>query len=432
MANVSTHSPTNSIHNYVTEAGALDQADQPESNDVEEHLSSDSVLREKLELSNDSNNNNVYSLGNNNNNSSNSDSASVNGKTVEDSLSYGTAISSATPLVDNNNNTSTIVSNPPVLSTLGISIPNSTTTLSYSSTTSNHASHVPLPNTASLYHHQPSTHLLPNPQMYPDPAYLAKEAAQKNYAMKLAAASHSLSGKPLTAMGYPPHLTAAQNSLQQQHLAALSKQGISMGQPQSQQNMAHFAAAFAQYQHMQHQASHAAAASNSGTASPQMAHHRLPSPYGSAQNVNSLLAQQHSAHQAAVAHSQAQSVAQMYSGLTRPPPPIFVQAQQHMMRPQMGAAHNPYAAAAAGNAQFFPGNIFYPGAGYAPQLGMSPAGLTSPIAAATAGNSTAYSSGLHTANFQAIQAVQQAHQAGGTATAGSAVVLNPYKKMKTS
>ncbi|XP_053680317.1 uncharacterized protein LOC128731236 [Anopheles nili] len=104
---------------------------------------------------------------------------------------------------------------------------------------------------------------------------------------------------------------------------------------------------------------------------------------------------------------------------TRPPPPIMPQAAgayPQLLRPQMPAAFgsNPYAAAAVAQQQLMNQGFMYPAAaafsagGY--QFPMAQAGLPSSLTAIPA----------------------PVPQVSASPAAGSAVVLNPYKKMKTS
>lgn len=196
---------------------------------------------------------------------------------------------------------------------------------------------------------------------YTDAANLAKEVAQKNYAnaLKMAAASNALTGKPLTALSYTG--------------VALNKTGVLPQTP-----------SYA-----------AAAAVATPAAAPSYPPPRISTP--------------------AVAMAAATPQQTMLPAITRPPPPILPQAAfAQMLRPQMPANfQNPYAAAFAAQHQLFNPSLMYPS---------FPAGgyqFTAPMHAA-----------MPATNLTAIPQVQQVPTPG--ATPGSAVVLNPYKKMKTS
>uniref|UniRef100_A0A182UDE8 Muscleblind-like CCCH zinc finger domain-containing protein n=1 Tax=Anopheles melas TaxID=34690 RepID=A0A182UDE8_9DIPT len=204
---------------------------------------------------------------------------------------------------------------------------------------------------------------------YTDAASMAKEVAHKNYALKLHGGSTALTGKPLTALGYTG--------------VALNKGGL-LPQPSSQQYAAAAAAAAA------------ASVTNAQAAYPQ-----------------------------AAARLSAPATPQQTMLTTRPPPPIMPQAgaYQQFLRPQMPAAaaafgSNPYAAAVA-QQQLMNQSFMYPGAPYS-------------VAAAAAGGYHQFpmaQAGIPS-NLTAIPT--PVPQVSATPTAGSAVVLNPYKKMKTS
>ncbi|XP_058457513.1 uncharacterized protein LOC131434617 [Malaya genurostris] len=198
---------------------------------------------------------------------------------------------------------------------------------------------------------------------YTEAANLAKEVAQKNYAnaLKMAAVSSALTGKPLTALSYTG--------------VALNKTGM------LQQNPSYLTAG--------------ATAVATPSAAP-----AYPPP-----RIGTSATQQQA----------------MLPALTRPPPPIISQAAYaHMLRPQMPAnmVHNPYATAAAvAQQQLMNQSLMYPAfqaaGGY--QFG-------SPMHTA-----------IPTANLTAIPGtIPQVQQMATNATPGSAMVLNPYKKMKTS
>uniref|UniRef100_A0A6B2EC03 Putative nuclear factor of activated t-cells 5 n=1 Tax=Phlebotomus kandelakii TaxID=1109342 RepID=A0A6B2EC03_9DIPT len=223
------------------------------------------------------------------------------------------------------------------------------------------------------YHAPPVPTLAP--PLYHDPAAIAKEVAHKNYAnaLKMAAASHALK-PPLSALNYTG--------------MALNKSAAGLLPPQHQMSQAAAAAAAA-----------AQAAKNTALA-------RLKTPYSVAPPPP-------------VGHS-----ASMFQTLGRPPPPMIVQAP-HLLRPQLTAGlspQHPYMAAAAQhNPQLLQQSLIYPGfpaSGY----------LTSPVPGAVPPN--LHGGGL--GGLHALQAAQQAAVAQQTSAPGSAVVLNPYKKMKTS
>ncbi|XP_055532100.1 transcription elongation regulator 1-like [Wyeomyia smithii] len=203
---------------------------------------------------------------------------------------------------------------------------------------------------------------------YTEAANLAKEVAQKNYAnaLKMAAVSGALTGKPLTALSYTG--------------VSLNKSGL------LQQNQSYLTAG----------ATAIATPSAATTAYP-------PPRIGTA----------------AMAAATPQQT--LLPALTRPPPPILSQAAYtQMLRPQVPAnmVTNPYAAAAAvAQQQLMSQSLMYPtfqtAGGY--QFG-------SPIHTA-----------IPTANLTAIPgAIPQVQQVAANSTPGSAMVLNPYKKMKTS
>ncbi|XP_058170393.1 mucin-19-like [Anopheles ziemanni] len=209
---------------------------------------------------------------------------------------------------------------------------------------------------------------------YADAASMAKEVAQKNYALKLHGGSSALTGKPLTALGY-----------------TLNKGGLL---PQPGQQYAAAAAAAA-----------AASASNAATAAayPQAAA-RLTSPA------------------VAVAAATPQQALLAPALTTRPPPPIMPQAGAYpqLLRPQMPAGYgtNPYAAAAVAQQQLMNQGFMYPTAAFSAAAGgypfqMAQAGMPSGL------------TGMPTP-------VPQVSAAQAAAAAASTVVLNPYKKMKTS
>lgn len=253
-----------------------------------------------------------------------------------------------------------------------------------------------MPISASTFYSHPSAALLGH-----SPQHLMKMMPQQ------------FAGKPLGAMPhYPAHYAA--------HMAQMSKNMMmgSLSGPATptpsqatnnqaavqaaaaaanQQNVAQLAAAYAaQYQQQQ-----AVAASTA-----QSAVHQLQQRYTmAAQGMN----------------GQQQATAQLFPGYARAPAPpqtMFMQPP-HLMRPQLPGQAAP---------QFYPVNFLYPGYPQTSAAALGPAGLPSPLAAATAG-SAGVSPNMHAANYQAIQAVQQAQSASST---GAALGLHPYKKMKTS
>lgn len=236
-----------------------------------------------------------------------------------------------------------------------------------------------------------------------DPAALAKEVAQKNYATALKlATSNSLAGKPLTALNYAG---VSYNK------AALTHQNAMAATLQAQ---------------AQQQAAAVAAAS------------RIP------HSAYSTLQQQQQQQQAvAVAQQQQQQQQSLFAHYSRPPPMYAAaavaqqqhaiqqhqqqQQQQQLLRPQYPggfAAANPYAAAAAATGHpFFNQNFLYPGlAGYH-QLNAA--------AAAAAAMNVPVSQGVPI-NIQGMSGLPSVQQVSSAQTPGSQVVLNPYKKMKTS
>lgn len=238
-----------------------------------------------------------------------------------------------------------------------------------------------------------------------DPAALAKEVAQKNYATALKlATSNSLAGKPLTALNYAG---VSYNK------AALTHQNAMAATLQAQ---------------AQQQAAAAAAAAA-----------RLP------HSAYSTLQQQQQQQAVAVAQQQQHQQQQqsLYAHYPRPPPMYAAaavaqqqhaiqqhqqqQQQQQLLRPQYPggfAASNPYAAAAAATGHpFFNQSFLYPGlAGYH-QLNAA--------AAAAAAMNVPVSQGV-SLNMQGMTGLPTVQQVSSAQTPGSQVVLNPYKKMKTS
>ncbi|XP_055921294.1 uncharacterized protein LOC129952611 isoform X8 [Eupeodes corollae] len=230
----------------------------------------------------------------------------------------------------------------------------------------------------------------PTNSYYADAATIAKEVAQKNYAnaVKMAAASNALSGKPLT--------------------AAINYTGLPLNKTYVAQNPG---AAVAFNHHQQQQHAVAAAAAQAA----QVAGLRI-----SSHNVGSTLG----------------TVPVSTPSLLPRPPTGYLPASQ-MMRAQpmsmaTAATTNPYAAAAAAaaNQQYLQQqqqHFFYPG---------MMAGYPYPIAASgVPGLTTTGGMPAMPTQMQAAQMAQMNQAAAAAAQAnaqGSAVVLNPYKKMKTS
>lgn len=263
----------------------------------------------------------------------------------------------------------------------------------YTNHHTNHASHIdPIISSQTISlpiatpHIYPSAHLQqaqigPHTQLY-DPAAIAKEVAQKNYAtaLKLAATSNALAGKPLTALTYsvPYNKTAAAT-------AAMFSQ---------------------QQQHQQFVAAANAAAISHPT-------------HGQVPGINRY---QFAAVQP---HSQFLSAAT----LARHPPPQVLTAQTaaptQLMRPdQLTLQQYAWANALAGQ-QYHNQQFLYPhltASGYQQTLAHT--------AAANAVSLTPVSSTSFVPNnYPRLQLTPQTQQ---TVTPGNAVVLNPYKKLKTS
>lgn len=255
---------------------------------------------------------------------------------------------------------------------------------------------------ASIYSH-PLTASSSTQSLYADPATIAKEVAQKNYAnaLKMAAASNAYSGKPLTALNYTG--VALNKALiqtpPQTHLPPPTPQ---------HQTQYHFQAQ-AQSQHPAAAAAAAAAAHNQMMAANQA----------------------HVARQMSAAVSQSQYAAA--AAMTHRPPPMFVQAPHQYLRPHVqtaaSAALQPNsvqaAAAVAAQQQLFSQNFFYPGLqGYPLGFGAAAAAQAAAMQAHHLQPSVQQSiPGMPTMpTGQPVQSVNP----------GAAVVLNPYKKMKTS
>lgn len=405
------------LNDEQTDAGATDDQSQDQGQEVE----------------NDPNNNNLYSLTGNGSDDNNNNNSKTNKADVSSAVAVVAA--SASPPVDEPKareipssyapkSALPSHSQSPVLaySSASYSYMPSAPPVSYHYTPSHSSAHatqsyaLPISASGMYANHSGAAALLGHsPQhMYADAAagMLAKEAAQKNFAMKMV--SQSLSGKPLTA-AYPPQFAAHMAQMQKaMHPGVMQPPAGHQAQAQAhahahaaaaQQNAAQFAAVYAAQYHHQQQHANAVAASTAQTG---FSHHQFTPQRYSASSLNgqgAMLAQGQ--------NSGVQPTPQLFPGYARAPAPpqaMFMQPP-HLMRPQMPGQSNP---------QFYPGNLFY--SGY-PQVAAAAAGMASPLAAATA-NSAGVSPNMH-----AIQAVQQAQSANST---GSALGLNPYKKMKTS
>ncbi|XP_037048118.1 chromatin modification-related protein eaf-1-like isoform X7 [Bradysia coprophila] len=255
---------------------------------------------------------------------------------------------------------------------------------------------------ASIYSH-PLTASSSTQSLYADPATIAKEVAQKNYAnaLKMAAASNAYSGKPLTALSYTG--VALNKALiqtpPQTHLPPPT--------PHQHQTQYHFQAqAQTQSQHPAAAAAAAAAAHNQMVAANQA----------------------HVARQMSAAVSQSQYAAA--AALTHRPPPMFVQAPHQYLRPHVQTAAsalqpNPLqsaAVAAAAQQQLLSQNFFYPGLqGY-------PLGFGAAQAAAMQAHHLQPSVQQTMPGMPTMPTAQPVQ----SVNPGAAVVLNPYKKMKTS
>lgn len=256
---------------------------------------------------------------------------------------------------------------------------------------------------ASIYSH-PLTASSSTQSLYADPATIAKEVAQKNYAnaLKMAAASNAYSGKPLTALSYTG--VALNKALIQ------TPPQTHLPPPTQHQPQYHYQAqAQTQSQHHHHAA--AAAAAHSQMLAANQAH----------------VARQMSAAAAATAAvSQSQYAAA--AAMTHRPPPMFVQAPHQYLRPQMQSAaaalQQNQAAVAAAQQQLLSQNFFYPGLqGY--PLGFSAAAQAAAMQAHHLQPSVQQS-------IPGMTTIPTGQVPVQTVNPGAAVVLNPYKKMKTS
>lgn len=260
---------------------------------------------------------------------------------------------------------------------------------------------------ASIYSHPLSTQSMSNQSLYTaanattgmhNAAALAKEVAQKNYenALKLAA-SNMYSGKPLTALNYKA-LMPQQTGPHLNHHG----QAATMSSHQSHQNQAGVAAHFAAANQ-----AHAVAMAN---------------------------ARQMSSMSAGVGNA----VSQPYTPNHRPSP-LFVQSQQsaaaaaaaaaaHFLRPSPGNAANPnnvQAALSAAQQQL----LFYPGLAGMPSF---PLGFGNPNVSAATNLQAHQVANVTQPHLAGIGALQTMSQVANAQAPGTAVVLNPYKKMKTS
>jgi muscleblind len=246
------------------------------------------------------------------------------------------------------------------------------------------------PQAQSQQHHHPLHH---TQSLYADPAAIAKEVAQKNYAnaLKLAAASNTLTGKPLTSLSYTN--------------VTLNKPALLPQPPQMTAAAAH---------------AHHAAAAAAAVSHPAMQAARYPSHH------------QYAAAAAAAAaaatpnHPSAQQMMQMSPFARQAATNSALVAQNpyaNMLRPQyQTAAANQYAAAAAmqhANQQYQ--NFLYHSlpAGYPFGGGAMPTQMPPGM-----------SQGHTITGMPTLAAHPQAQTT--PAPPGTAVVLNPYKKMKTS
>lgn len=222
-----------------------------------------------------------------------------------------------------------------------------------------------------------------SPAMYASPAAIAKEVAQKNYAnaLKMAAASNALTGKPLSALTYTQ--------------VPFNKPALLPQPPYP--------------------------------ASPQLTspRHALAAPVSSARLT----------HSPSPVSAAMRPRTQLISGMSRGGAQMFAQnPYAHFLRPQLQNAaaasmgHNSYAqaVAAAANQQLMNQGYFYPGltSGYHAHMAALSASVATSMPSAVAPTMSSTMSGIP--QLPTMQSVPQA------ATPGSAVVLNPYKKMKTS
>lgn len=381
----------------------------PSASQSGDHASADSseeVLKDiGLGVGSDSNNNSVYLLA---------------GKGGDDNNNISTSVAESTatpPLPPVDEVKTREISSPPSI----VPRVSPSPIIVYSSAAASYPTTVSYPHAAvSAHQHTHATQSYGMPisanAMYGHPSG-ALMGHHQQHMMKMM--PQNFSSKPLTAVAaYPPQYAA--------HMAQMSKSMMSGVMPgsqqvpnsvghaaQTQQNVAQLAAAYAQYQHHANAAVAAASSAQTGVGAHQFTHRYTTPGLNGQTSMLTAAGQPHAV----------QPTPQLFPGYARAPAPpqhMFVQPP-HLMRPQMPGQSAP---------QFYPGNFFYPGY---PQVGaggagMGPAGLASPLAAATA-SSAGVSPNMHAANYQAIQAVQQAQSANST---GSAIGLNPYKKMKTS
>lgn len=380
---------------------ALNQASSPITAAVSEELNPSDATEEQRgdgqELGSDSNNNSLYSLAGKGGDDNNNISALIEATPPPPAVAPQDEVKVREMSSPHSNHLPRVSHSPAIVySSSAAAYPTLASYHSAVSAPSHSAGHVTqsygMPISANAMYAHPSGALLGH-----SPQHMMKMMSQ-NYP-----------GKPLnTVSAYPAQYAA--------HMAQMSKAmmpGVMpSGQAANQQNVAQFAAAYAA-QYQQHANAVAASTAQTGVGAHQFTH-RYTAPGLNGQT--SLLA-------AAGQQQSVQPTPQLFPGYARAPAPpqhMFVQPP-HLMRPQMQGQPTP---------QFYPGNLFY--SGY-PQVAagaaaMGPAGLASPLAAATA-SSAGVSPSMHAANYQAIQAVQQAQSANST---GTALGLNPYKKMKTS
>lgn len=253
---------------------------------------------------------------------------------------------------------------------------------------------------SAVFYNQPYQQLAMSPNLYSDPAQLAKEMAQKNYvnALKLAAAAQTP-----TSMAQSANMAGKTYST---NPLTLSYSGMAM----SNNSSAAAAAAAAMY----NQAS------------------QIPGSSATTQRYNAQL-------------SSSNRPQYMQAALTR----SMQNPYQHtFIRPQLQTANLTNAAAAATNPYFAAHqqflnqqNYFYsglPSPMASPQMTATTVAsqMTSPFAATASypysalsqAQALSHAQSLPTSMMQVPQITSQTSQTGST----SAVVLNPYKKMKTS
>ncbi|XP_070506875.1 tyrosine-protein phosphatase 3-like isoform X2 [Chironomus tepperi] len=313
---------------------------------------------------------------------------------------------------NNNNNNNNILSRKNSLTTPNQHLINNSSSKNHLNTNNGKVDNVPdLINASSLnnpqaallsavFYNQPYQQLAMTPNLYSDPAQLAKEMAQKNYvnALKLAAAAQTPTSMAQTA-------NMAGKTYSTNPLTALSYPGMAMS---ANNNAAAAAAMFNQANQMP---------GSSATTQ---------------QRYNAQISSQNRAQY-------------MPAALTR----SMQNPYQHtFIRPQLQTPNLTNAAAAASNPYFAAHqqflnqqNLFYSGLTSplaSPQMTATTVAsqMTSPFAASASypysalsqAQALSHAQSLPTSMMQVPQITSQTSQTGGT----SAVVLNPYKKMKTS